>query len=61
MCQINILSKLDFSQRSAVQFGLKRHVKNTGILMTVYWHSVFCDIDPLYPGLEARMLHGESE
>ena len=31
MCHINILSKLDFSRRSAVQFGLKKHVKNTGI------------------------------
>jgi hypothetical protein len=32
MCYINILSKLlDFSRRSAVQFGLKKNVKNTGI------------------------------
>jgi hypothetical protein len=47
MCHINILSKLDFSRRSAVQFGLKKHVKNTGIpvftgiLMAVYRYSVF--------------------
>ena len=42
MCYINILSKLlDFSRRSAVQFGLKKTVKNTGILMAVYRYSVF--------------------
>jgi hypothetical protein len=48
MCYINILSKLlDFSRRSAVQFGLKKIVKNTGIpvftgiLMAVYRYSVF--------------------
>jgi hypothetical protein len=48
MCYINILSKLlDFSRRSAVQFGLKKPVKNTGIpvftgiLMAVYRYSVF--------------------
>ena len=47
MCHINILSKLDFSRRSAVQFGLEKHVKNTGILvftgilMAVYRYSVF--------------------
>jgi hypothetical protein len=48
MCYINILSKLlDFSRRSAVQFGIRKHVKNTGIpvftgiLMAVYRCSVF--------------------
>jgi hypothetical protein len=50
MCHINILSKLDFSRRSAVQFGLKNTLK-----IPVYRYfdggiSVFgiCDIDPLY-------------
>jgi hypothetical protein len=47
MCHINILSKLDFSRWSAVQFGLKKNVKNTGIpvftgiLLAVYRYSVF--------------------
>jgi hypothetical protein len=48
---INILSKLDFSRWSAVQFGLKKYVKNTGIyLYSDGGISVFgiCDIDPLY-------------
>jgi hypothetical protein len=55
---INILSKLDFSQRSAVQFGLKKHVKDTGIpvftgiLMAVYRYSVFAiSIHSKSPGL----------
>ena len=45
MCHINILSKLDFSQRSAVQFGLKKNTLKipvfTSILMAVYRYSVF--------------------
>ena len=52
MCYINILSKLlDFSRRSAVQFGLKKTLKIpvfTGILMAVYRLLGICDIDPLY-------------
>jgi hypothetical protein len=51
MCYINILSKLlDFSRQSAVQFGLKKNVKNTGIYRySDGGISVFgiCDIDPL--------------
>ena len=45
MCHINILSKLDFSRRSGVQFGLKKNMLKipvfTGILMAVYRYSVF--------------------
>ena len=58
---INILSKLlDFFRRSAVKFGLKKTVKNTGIpvftgiLMVVYRYSVFAiSIHSIYNKLEA--------